>query len=120
VSRAKRVRKARSAARRARRDAKTIADASSFFVEARERATARKTINESDAPDALKKVFSFLIDPAGFVFDELRKYTFCPRCYANSIVATLRATVTARGEVQRCWQCGGEYRDGKLVWPEAS
>lgn len=119
MSRAKRVRKARSAARRARRDAKTIIRAHEFFVEARERAAARKTINESDAPDAVKKVFGFLIDPVGFVAAEVFKRV-CPHCLENGISASLQPTTTARGEVQRCWQCGGEYLDGKRVWPEAS
>jgi len=41
----------------------------------------------------------------------------CPHCAANGIKATLERVTTARGEVDRCWQCGGEYRDGVLVWP---
>lgn len=120
MSRAKRVRKARSAARRERRDTKTIKAAHSFFAEARERSEARKEISNSDAPDALKTVLGFLIDPIGFAVEKLREYTLCPHCYANGLTAHLQTTVTKRGEVQRCWQCGGEYRDGKLVWPEAS
>lgn len=120
MSRAKRVRKARSAARREKRAQKAIEGARSFFAEARERAEARKTINESDAPDVLKKVLGFLIDPIGFAVDKMREYTFCPHCLKNDISATLEATITARGEVRRCWQCGGEYRYGVRVWPEAS
>lgn len=42
----------------------------------------------------------------------------CPWCAANGIRATLEAVTTDRGEVQRCWQCGGEYKNGNLVWPE--
>ena len=74
MSRAKRVRKARSAARRARRGEKLFTHAHERLVEARERTAARKVINESNAPDAVKKVFGFLIDPAGFVADEMRKH----------------------------------------------
>jgi len=44
----------------------------------------------------------------------------CSYCLENGIRASLRPTTTARGEVQRCWQCGGEYQNGKRVWPEPS
>jgi hypothetical protein len=42
----------------------------------------------------------------------------CPHCAANGIVATLELTTTARGQVERCWQCGGEYAGDDLVWPK--
>jgi hypothetical protein len=73
MSRAKRVRKARSAARRERRYEKACASAIVFHVEANQRAQLRRDLNESDAPDALKKVLGFLIDPTGFVVDEMRE-----------------------------------------------
>jgi hypothetical protein len=41
----------------------------------------------------------------------------CPHCAGNGIRALLRTINTARGAVQRCWQCGGEYRDGVRIWP---
>ena len=41
----------------------------------------------------------------------------CLHCQANGIWASLQSITTARGEVERCWQCGGEYRDGVLVHP---
>lgn len=42
----------------------------------------------------------------------------CPHCEKNGIKATLQTVVTKRGDVWRCWQCGGEYNDeGDLVWP---
>lgn len=50
----------------------------------------------------------------------LRRPLLCPHCVGNGIRASLQPTVTERGEVQRCWQCGGEYRDGVCVWPEDS
>lgn len=44
----------------------------------------------------------------------------CAHCLSNNIRASLQTVTTARGEVQRCWQCGGEYRDGVRVWPETT
>lgn len=41
----------------------------------------------------------------------------CLHCQANGIWASLQSATTARGEVERCWQCGGEYHDGVLVHP---
>lgn len=41
----------------------------------------------------------------------------CPHCCKNGIRATLEPAITARGRVERCWQCGGEYVKGELVYP---
>jgi hypothetical protein len=88
----------------------------------RKRAKFRAALNASDAPDAVKTLIGAVVDPIGFVVDQMQRAVkrVCPHCLANGISASLRSTTTARGEVQRCWQCGGEYRDGKRVWPEAS
>lgn len=117
MSRAKRVRKARSAARRARRYARVLTESHAFLTEATERARFRRKLNESDVSDAVKTVLGALVDPVGFVVDKMRELV-CPHCLGNNISASLQKTVTARGEVRRCWQCGGEYVDGVRVWPE--
>jgi len=41
----------------------------------------------------------------------------CLHCAANGVRASLQTVTTARGEVRRCWQCGGEYQDDVRVWP---
>ncbi len=117
MSRSKRVRKARSAARREKRFSVCLNAARAHLTEATERARFRRQLNESDAPEALKKVLSFLADPIGSLVEEMGK-RICQHCLGNGISASLQATVTERGNVMRCWQCGGEYRDGVRVWPE--
>lgn len=122
MSRAKRVRKARSAARRARRDARFFALCDRIegdLQEMHESVRFRRELNASDAPDAVKTVLGALVDPVGFCVDKMREI-ICPHCLGNGISATVQTTVTARGDVRRCWQCGGEYRDGVRVWPEAT
>ncbi len=79
MSRAKRVRKARLAARRRRHAEKTLTSAHEFFDEMRERAAARAAINASDAPDALKTVFGFMVDPVGFTVDAFAKIARDPK-----------------------------------------
>lgn len=44
--------------------------------------------------------------------------TRCPHCAENDIKATLESVNTARGRVDRCWQCGGEYQKDVRVWPK--
>lgn len=44
----------------------------------------------------------------------------CPHCTLHGLRTTLQRVATARGEVDRCWQCGGEYSEGILVWPRPS
>lgn len=73
MSRAKRVRKARMATRIAKRLDKRIAAASAVFsafaVDVRERARVRAEINASAAPEALKTVLGYLVDPLGTTAD---------------------------------------------------
>jgi len=73
MSRAKRVRKARMAARQARRDARTITGASAFFAGILELARFRRELNASDAPDAVKTVLGLLVDPVGFAVDRMQQ-----------------------------------------------
>lgn len=42
----------------------------------------------------------------------------CPHCEKNGIRATLEPVGTSRGNVDRCWQCGGEYVGDDLVYPK--
>jgi hypothetical protein len=42
----------------------------------------------------------------------------CPHCADNGIRATLEPAISARGRVDRCWQCGGEYIGEKRVHPK--
>lgn len=120
MSRAKRVRKARNAARRARYRDNRFDVARAHLAETTERAQFRRELNASDAPEALKTVLGMLADPIGYVVETMQKAIreVCPHCLGNNISAHLQATVTERGEVRRCWQCGGEYRYGMRVWPE--
>lgn len=69
MSRTKRVRKARMAARLARRREKAIVRFSVFLAEMRERVRFRRELNKSDAPDAVKTVLGLLVDPVGFTVD---------------------------------------------------
>lgn len=72
MSRAKRTRKARMARRREKRleiDQKISREAFAFFVDAHERARVRREINASDAPEALKTVLGFFVDPVGAITD---------------------------------------------------
>ena len=73
MSRRKRVRKARSVTRRAKRLAKASARAHVFLTDARERARVRLEIEASDAPTALKTVLGFLVDPIGAVTSAVAK-----------------------------------------------
>ena len=41
----------------------------------------------------------------------------CPHCEKNGIWVTLEPVVTPRGNVERCWQCGGEYVGDDCVHP---
>ena len=73
MSRSKRVRKARAAARRARRRDNRFDVARAHLAEATERARFRRQLNESDAPEALKTVLGALIDPVGFVAEHMER-----------------------------------------------
>lgn len=120
MSRAKRTRKARMAARQERRLKASIERVHGFMTDLKERARFRADLNASDLPAGTKTVLGLLADPLWFVTDVAIKEferQQCPHCASNGIRATLERVVTARGDVDRCWQCGGEYRDGKLVWP---
>lgn len=69
MSCAKRVRKARMAARREKRAEAAYRRAYAFAIDLQERARVRAEINASDAPNALKTVLGFLIDPVGAAVD---------------------------------------------------
>lgn len=65
MGRAKKIRKARSERRRARRFDQNLKRAHAIIAEHREHAEARKAIEASDMPDGLKKLLGILVDPAG-------------------------------------------------------
>jgi hypothetical protein len=69
VSRAKRVRKARMAARREKRLTAGLRRSRAFLIEANERARFRRELNASDLPDATKTVLGFLADPVGYALE---------------------------------------------------
>ena len=69
MSRAKRTRKARMAARAARRLATLDRRFEAAVSAYRERARFRAELNASDAPDAVKTVLGVLVDPVGFALD---------------------------------------------------
>ena len=74
MSRAKRTRKARMAARQARRYTITNSGPGTFFAETLERARFRRDLNASDAPDAMKTVLGLLADPVGFAVDRMQQF----------------------------------------------
>jgi hypothetical protein len=69
MSRAKRVRKAKMAARRLKRGEAAFRRAYAFAKDTQARARVRAEINASDAPDMMKTVLGFLIDPIGTAVD---------------------------------------------------
>ena len=73
MSHSKRVRKARSAARREKRLSVRLDAAREHLAEATERARFRRQLNESDAPEALKTVLGALVDPVGFVHEHMER-----------------------------------------------
>jgi hypothetical protein len=44
----------------------------------------------------------------------------CPHCIERGVIRHLAPVTTDRGEILRCWECGGEYQDGVRVWPLAN
>lgn len=47
-----------------------------------------------------------------------RPKTACPHCESKGLLTHLQDSITGRGRVLRCWQCGGEYdRKLQIVWP---
>jgi len=73
MSRAKRTRKARSAAKRERRLKMWYKSAHAVLADTKERSELRKQIMSIDGPDAVKMVFAALVDPVGFLHERMSR-----------------------------------------------